>query len=95
MSRHCFFVSVFNVEQGSACQESLFESGEIARDQRVSDAMDSVNHRYGLFTLKSGAMVGVEQHIWDRIPFGSVQDLEELYAGHKPALVAQDTNWGA
>ena len=88
-------VDLFNVEQGSACQESLFESGEIACEQRVSDAMDSVNHRYGLFTLKSGAMVGVEQHIWDRIPFGSVQDLDEMYADHEPVLVAPDTNWGA
>ena len=88
-------VDLFNVEQGSTCQETLFESGEIAREQRVSDAMDSVNYRYGLFTLKSGAMVGVEQHIWNRIPFGSVQDLEELYADHEPTLVAQDTDWGA
>lgn len=88
-------VDLFNVEQGSACQESLFESGEIAREQRISDAMDSVNHRYGQFTLKSGAMVGIEQHIWDRIPFGSVQDLEELYADHEPAPVAQGTDWGA
>lgn len=88
-------VDLFNVEQGSACQESLFETGEIARERRVSDAMDSVNHRYGLFTLKSGAMAGMEQYIWDRIPFGSVQDLEELYADHEPALVAQDADWGA
>lgn len=88
-------VDLFNVEQGTACQESLFEAGDVAKERRVSDAMDSVNHRYGMFALKSGAMVGAERHVWDRIPFGSVQDLEELYADHEPALTAQDADWGA
>ena len=73
-------VDLYNLDAGSAAQQSLFVGEEVARDRRVTEALDAVNSRYGAFCLKSALMVGVEKHVWDRIAFGSVQDLEELYS---------------
>lgn len=50
------------------------------RDRRITEAMDAVNFRYGSNVLRTDSMAGIDEYIWDRIPFGSVTDLEELYA---------------
>jgi hypothetical protein len=45
----------------------------------VSEAMDKVNDRWGEFVVTPALMLGMEKIILDRISFGGVKDLEELY----------------
>ena len=82
-------VDLKDVKAGASRQFSLFEGAGAeraagflgpGRDRRITEAMDAVNLRYGANVLRTGSMVGIDQYVWDRIPFGSVTDLEELYA---------------
>jgi hypothetical protein len=41
--------------------------------------MDKVNDRWGEFVVTPALMLGMEKIILDRISFGGVKDLEELY----------------
>jgi hypothetical protein len=45
----------------------------------VSEAMDKVNDRWGEFVVTPALMLCMEKIILDRISFGGVKDLEELY----------------
>ena len=82
-------VDLKDLKSGAAKQCSLFEGQEVEfasefiggdRDRRITKALDSVNFRYGPNVLRTGSMAKIEEYMWDRIPFGSVTDLEELYA---------------
>jgi len=42
----------------------------------------------------SALVAGLEEYVLDRIPFGAVQDLEELYADQEPFPVPA-ADWGA
>lgn len=46
-----------------------------ARQRRLSDALDSVNNRYGEFVITPGTMMDMKGQILDRIAFGAVRDL--------------------
>jgi DNA polymerase IV len=46
----------------------------------VSDAADDMNDRYGEFTVIHALMAGMNDTILDRVAFGGVKDLEDLYA---------------
>jgi hypothetical protein len=41
--------------------------------------MDRINDTYGEFVITPALMLGMEEVILDRIAFGGVQELEELY----------------
>jgi len=82
-------VDLYDLQAGASAQASLFDGLENeaatgyardGKDRRITEALDAVNFKYGQNVLRTGNMVGIEQYIWDRIPFGSFQDLEALYA---------------
>jgi hypothetical protein len=46
----------------------------------VSRAMDKINDRWGEFVITPALMMGMDDTILDRIAFGGVKELEEMYA---------------
>ncbi|MCA9328216.1 hypothetical protein KC959_00450, partial [Candidatus Saccharibacteria bacterium] len=43
--------------------------------KRVSDAVDTINNRYGEFVVTPAAMMDMQKEILDRIAFGAVRDM--------------------
>ena len=56
-------------------QLELFTS----RSHAVAEAMDKINDKYGEFVITPALMMGMDETIIDRIAFGGVKELEELY----------------
>jgi DNA polymerase IV len=52
----------------------------IKNASRVSEAMDKINDRWGEFVIMPALMMGMDDIILDRIAFGGVKELEEIYA---------------
>jgi hypothetical protein len=46
----------------------------------VSDASDEMDDRYGEFTIVPALMMGMKDTIIDRVAFGPVSELEDLYS---------------
>jgi hypothetical protein len=46
----------------------------------VSEAMDKINDKWGEFVITPALMMGMEDIILDRIAFGGVKELEEVYS---------------
>ena len=46
----------------------------------VSEAMDEINDKWGEFVITPALMMDMDDIILDRIAFGGVKELEELYA---------------
>ena len=69
-------VSVYDLIEGAAEQLDMFFSPTHA----VSDAMDEINDKYGDFVVTPALMMGMESVIIDRISFGGVKELQELYS---------------
>jgi len=83
-------ITTFDLKPADPEQVSLFEaepmiiegslkSGQEYRNFRserhLSDAVDTINNRYGEFVITPGAMMDMNGEILDRIAFGSVRDL--------------------
>jgi DNA polymerase-4 len=68
-------VSVYALVPSTAEQLELFASPKHA----VSEAMDRINDRWGEFVVTPALMMGMEDIILDRISFGGVKELRELY----------------
>jgi hypothetical protein len=47
----------------------------------VSKAADKLNDKWGEFVITPALMMGMEDIILDRIAFGGVKELEEIYSG--------------
>ena len=82
-------VDLYDLAAGAPAHLGLFdgeckgsEIGDITRDKRITESLDLINLKYGPNTLRTARMVGanIKANIHDRIPFGSVLDVEELYA---------------
>jgi DNA polymerase IV len=72
-------VSCYVLQPANTPHLDLFETaGEKVR--KVSDAVDALNNRYGEFVVTPVIMMGMENLILDRIAFGSVKELEDLYS---------------
>jgi hypothetical protein len=56
-------------------QLELFRS----RSHAIAAAMDRINDKYGEFVITPALMLGMDNVIIDRIAFGGVKELEELY----------------
>ncbi len=71
-------VSCFDLMASKTPQMELFD---VAVDKRrqVSDAMDKINDRYGEFVITPAIMLGMNDLVLDRIAFGNVKGIEELY----------------
>jgi DNA polymerase-4 len=46
---------------------------------KVAEAMDKINDRWGEFVITPALMMGMGDIILDRISFGGVKELEEIY----------------
>jgi DNA polymerase-4 len=68
-------VSVYDLVPSTQEQLELFSSPK----HKVSEAMDRINDRWGEFVVTPALMMGMEDIILDRISFGGVKELRELY----------------
>jgi DNA polymerase-4 len=67
--------SVYDLIPHQSEQLEMFAS----RSHAVTDAMDRINDKYGEFVITPALMMGMDEVILDRIAFGGVKELEELY----------------
>jgi DNA polymerase-4 len=70
-------VSVYDLIPSTDEQLELFASPQ----HKVSEAMDEINDKYGEFVITPALMMGMENTILDRVAFGGVKELQELYIG--------------
>lgn len=71
--------SVFDLQKAAAQQLGLFE--DIEQKQRLTDALDQINSRWGNFVITPARMLGTDSLAPDRISFGGVKELEEELNG--------------
>src|SRR3954467_354811 len=69
-------VSVYDLIPGAAEQLDMFASPTHA----VSEAMDKINDRWGDFVITPALMMGMDDIILDRIAFGGVKELQDIYS---------------
>lgn len=67
-------VHVYNLSDGLGDQLSLF-GDELAREQRVTSAVDEINTRWGERTIHSASTLGTGTYVKSKIPFGSTRYL--------------------
>lgn len=72
-------ICCFDLQDAASVQESLFET-EKERKREVSKAADGINNKWGEWTIYPALMHGREKEVIDRIAFGGVKELEEVYA---------------
>jgi DNA polymerase IV len=68
-------VSVYDLIPSRSEQLEMFSS----KSHAVAEAMDKINDKYGEFVITPALMMGLDDVIIDRIAFGGVKELEELY----------------
>jgi hypothetical protein len=68
-------VSVYDLIPSHSEQLEMFAS----KSRAVAKAMDKINDTYGEFVITPALMMGMDDTIIDRIAFGGVKELEELY----------------
>jgi DNA polymerase-4 len=71
-------VSCFHLIPKGSIQENLFDQ-ETEKNRRVSDALDQINDRYGEYIITPALMLGLDDKVIDRIAFGEVKELEDIY----------------
>jgi DNA polymerase IV len=67
-------VSVYDFIPHQSEQLEMFSS----KSHAVAEAMDKINDKYGEFVITPALMMGMDDTI-NRIAFGGVKELEELY----------------
>jgi DNA polymerase-4 len=72
-------VSCYGLHTCDDSQQSLFDDGP-EKHRKLSDAVDKINDRYGEYVITPLIMMGMGNNILDRISFGAVKELEDLYA---------------
>jgi DNA polymerase-4 len=72
-------VSAYDLGNLESPQLSLFEE-EQNKMHKAELAMDQINDKYGEFVITPAIMLNVKDKILDRIAFGGVKDLEDLYS---------------
>ncbi len=68
-------MSVYDLIPHHSEQLEMFGS----KSHAVAQAMDRINDKYGEFVITPALMLGMDAVILDRIAFGGVKELEELY----------------
>jgi DNA polymerase-4 len=75
-------VSVYDLIPARSEQLEMFSS----KSHAVAEAMDKINDKWGEFVITPALMMGMDETILDRIAFGDVKELEELYLHNQPPL---------
>jgi DNA polymerase IV len=68
-------VSVYDLIHHQSEQLEMFSS----KSHAVAEAVDEINDKYGEFVITPALMMDMDETIIDRIAFGGVKELEELY----------------
>ncbi len=71
-------VSCFDLHPSQKVQMNLFDV-EPEKLRKVSDAMDTINDKYGEFVITPALMMSMETQAKDAIAFGGVRELNDLY----------------
>ena len=71
-------VSCYALSSSSKSQMSLFDQGD-TKSRKVSDALDKINNKYEEFVITPALMLGMDNTVVDRIAFGGVKELENIY----------------
>lgn len=71
-------VSCYHLIEYSNSQPELFDTRE-QKLRKVSEAVDAMNDRYGEFVVTPALMMSMDNLVLDRISFGAVKELEDLY----------------
>ena len=69
-------VYCFSLIPSNSLQLKLFEDARAK--QALSQALDGIKERWGIYTITSGRMIATEKYVPDRIAFGGVKELEEF-----------------
>ena len=69
-------ISTFGLIPSTSEQLELF----VSPTHKVAEAMDKINDRWGEFVVIPALMMGMGDIILDRISFGGVKELEEIYS---------------
>ncbi|MGH7204282.1 MAG: DNA polymerase Y family protein [Candidatus Levyibacteriota bacterium] len=72
-------INCFHLQEATSMQESLFET-EREKKRNMSVALDKINDKWGEWSIYHASMMGREKEVIDRIAFGGVKELEEVYA---------------
>jgi DNA polymerase-4 len=67
-------VSCYELSDGRGDQLSVF-GDEIARQDAVTGAVDTINRQFGTRTIHSADTIGTDEHVQQKIPFGSTRYL--------------------
>jgi DNA polymerase IV len=80
MNQSCYKKQVRNlaVSVYDLCQSEQLEM-VATKSHAVAAAMDKINDKYGEFVITPALMMGMDETIIDRIAFGGVKELEELF----------------
>ncbi len=68
--------SVFHLERHENTQLALFD--DIGHKEKLVEAIDEVNGKWGDFTITPGRMLGMDNVVLDRISFGNVKEIQDL-----------------
>jgi DNA polymerase-4 len=71
-------VSCYSLIPAEAEQLDIF-GNEAMKKRNLTEAVDRINDKYGEFVITPARMMGMRDLIIDRISFGGVKDLEDLY----------------
>lgn len=71
-------VSCYGLADSATMQMSLFDRADI-KLRRVSDAIDKINDKYGEFVIVPATMMNMNDTVIDRISFGAVKEIQDLY----------------
>jgi len=71
-------VACYGLIAQQSSQLSLFDNDR-PKERKISDALDKINDRFGEFTILPATMMKMDNLILDRIAFGSVKELGDLY----------------
>lgn len=71
-------VSCYRLENSGNSQISLFDISE-DKKRKISNALDSINDKYGEFVITPASMMCMDKTVLDRIAFGAVKEIEDLY----------------
>ena len=73
-------VSCYGLHECDNSQQTLFDCDNNLKQRNLSVAVDKINDRYGEMVITPLLMMGMSNVVLDRIAFGAVKELEDLYA---------------
>lgn len=73
---HSLAVSCFNLTRSKKSQLELF--ADVEKKRKLTEAVDSINERWGNFVITPARMLWARESVPDRIAFGGVKELEEF-----------------